>query len=363
VPGLAVQISESGKKTFYIIRKLNGRPKRFRIGGFGELSVEVARKRATSFNADISTGIDPTGERLAARNEMTIAVAFERYVDSLIKRGCRSMKERRRCFEKYCTSIHRQRLSEITSDCLESLHRRIGRDNGKTMANRVIQMVGAVFHFVSRKDPSAPNPAKAVDLFPERSRDRFLSGDEMRRFMLALEIESDLWKDYFLTLLLTGARRSNVERMAWCDLSIDRGLWRVPGEESKNNEPLIIILSAPVIRILQRRKNTTAGSEWVFPSPVDIAKPIQEPRRAWRRILKSAGIENLRIHDLRRSLGSWLASGGASLPMVGRILGHKTASATMVYARLDLDPVRAALESVTNSMLSLPEPGRQAVDP
>jgi integrase len=78
---------------------------------------------------------------------------------------------------------------------------------------------------------------------------------------------------------------------------------------------------------------------------------LVEPKTAWARILKRAGLQNLRLHDLRRTLGSWQAATGASLPIIGKSLGHKSLAATQVYARLNLDPVRAAVNTATDAML------------
>lgn len=78
---------------------------------------------------------------------------------------------------------------------------------------------------------------------------------------------------------------------------------------------------------------------------------LMEPRKGWERILKRAGIEDLRIHDLRRTLGSWQAKTGASLAIIGKSLNHKHQNTTAIYARLDLDPVRASVEKATNAIL------------
>jgi integrase len=110
-----------------------------------------------------------------------------------------------------------------------------------------------------------------------------------------------------------------------------------------------VALSPIVLRLLENRKATSTG-EWVFPGRGRTGHLV-EPKSAWKRILKRAGLQDLRLHDLRRTLGSWQAATGASLPIIGKTLGHKSLSTTQIYARLNLDPVRLAVNTATDAML------------
>ncbi len=85
-------------------------------------------------------------------------------------------------------------------------------------------------------------------------------------------------------------------------------------------------------------------SEWVFPSDKRSNQPLVNANKAWSRIRNRAGLADVRIHDLRRTNGSWLAAQGASLPLIGRVLNHSNPTTTAIYARLDLEPIREALE-------------------
>ncbi len=110
-------------------------------------------------------------------------------------------------------------------------------------------------------------------------------------------------------------------------------------------------LVEPVIEILQARQGN--DSPFVFPGRKSESGHLMEPKRAWKRICQAAGIDGARIHDLRRTMGSWQAKTGASLPIIGKSLNHKSASTTTIYARLDLDPVRSAMEKATEAMLEV----------
>jgi integrase len=153
-------------------------------------------------------------------------------------------------------------------------------------------------------------------------------------------------RDYFLISLLTGARRSNVQEMQWSHIHLERGEWRIP--TTKNGDSQTVTLTSEVVEILRARQGSSPT--WVFPGSGSTGHLV-EPKKAWKRLLERAGIENLRIHDLRRTLGSWQAKTGASLVIVGKSLNHKSPSTTAIYARLDLDPVRESVDRATGAML------------
>jgi len=125
--------------------------------------------------------------------------------------------------------------------------------------------------------------------------------------------------------------------------------WLIPAAKAKSKEPIRVVLSPVALNILQTRKPAST-SEWVFPGRGESGH-LEEPKKAWKRILKRASITDLRLHDLRRTLGSWQAATGASLPIIGKSLGHSSLQATQIYARLDLDPVRASVNKATDAML------------
>ncbi|MHB1926981.1 MAG: site-specific integrase [Leptospirillum sp.] len=160
--------------------------------------------------------------------------------------------------------------------------------------------------------------------------------------------ENPAFKDFILLSLFTGARKSNVLSMRWKDIDFERNVWKIPGELSKNGDPMQIPLGPDVLDILRRRRAETS-SVFVLPGP-GAKGHYMEPKRAWGTLLKRAKLEDLRIHDLRRSMGSWMTIGGTSLPIVGKALGHKTSQATSIYARLNLDPVRAAMDQAVEAM-------------
>jgi integrase len=134
--------------------------------------------------------------------------------------------------------------------------------------------------------------------------------------------------------------------MAWRDIDLAAAVWYLAGQTTKNKLPMAVVLPPPAVGILEHRRD---GSPWVFPADT-AAGHIVDPRKSWARVVKRAGISDLRPHDLRRSLGSWQAIAGASLQIVGASLGHRDPKATAVYARLLLDPVRTSVNQAVANM-------------
>jgi integrase len=239
-------------------------------------------------------------------------------------------------------------LSTIKKADVQALHARVGTENGIYQANRLLALVRSMFNKAEELGYRGDNPGQKIKLFKEQSRDRFLQPGELKAFFAALDAEDDIVRDFYIMLLLTGARRSNVEAMAWADVDLQAAYWRIP--ETKAGMPVVVPLVAPALTILMARADMANGSPWVFPGRK--GKHIANPKDAWKRLVKHAGLSDVRPHDLRRSLGSWMAGQNTSLPIIGRALGHKTAVATMVYSRLSLDPVREAVDRATSAMLA-----------
>ncbi len=137
--------------------------------------------------------------------------------------------------------------------------------------------------------------------------------------------------------------------MKWAHINFDRKVWVIPNEETKTDEDYEIPLVQAALDILERRRKNL--NPFVFPGTGKKGH-FSDPKKAWKRILTKARIENLRIHDLRRSLGSWQAATGANLSIIGKTLSHKNVSTTAIYAQLSIDPVREAMNKATDAMFS-----------
>ena len=231
------------------------------------------------------------------------------------------------------------------------MHQHVSSEHGAYAANRVLALLSILYSKAMEFGLwDKMNPTQGIKKFKEYSRERFLQADELPRFFQSLAAESNKdIRDYVLLSLLTGARRNNVLAMRWEQINFDRQEWQIP--LTKNGTPQLIPLSEESLVILQNR-HKTKQSDFVFPGTGQSGH-LMEPKKGWSRILARANIHDLRIHDLRRTLGSWQAKTGASAVIIGKSLHHKSPSATAIYARLDTDPVRDSVKRATDAMLTV----------
>ena len=345
VKGLVVKVYPTGNKTFFLDVLVDRKHDMFKIGVWPDLNVAMVREKAKKMRADLAQGKNPKAEK---KEGITLGEFFLVYMERHGSEKKSASKDRSH-FERLLKSWQNYRLVDITRSKVEALHKTLGKET-PVQANRVLALLSTMFSkAIIWGYLKTENPCKGLRKFKEVSRNRFLSGEELARFFEALDLtENPAFKDFILLSLFTGARKSNVLGMRWKDIDFERSVWKIPGELSKNGDPMQVPLGADVLEILKRRRAETS-SVFVLPGP-GAKGHYMEPKRAWGTLLKRAKLEDLRIHDLRRSMGSWMTIGGTSLPIVGKALGHKTSQATSIYARLNLDPVRAAMDQAVEAM-------------
>ena len=350
-------VQPSGHRAFFWFRKICGRPTWKTIGTFPDLSIEQARAKSAELNAAIAgwkasdySGDDP----ILRKRDLTLGAVLEDYIEKRLKAHAKNPIQAIRAvrwqFDGYMASWRDRKLGTIRRQDVRVLHAELGEASGKVTANRLVQLVRTLFNWALKSELwRGENPARGITPFPESSRTRFLQPDELPKLFKALSQERNLdLRDFVLLALFTGARRANVLGMRFDQLDLKRGLWTIP--EPKSRVPYTIPLTEEAVEILIVRRRMLQG-EWVFPSDSQTGH-ITEVKRSWKQLLIRAQISGLRIHDLRRTLGSWQAGIGVSLPIIGKTLGHQSSDATEVYARLRLDPVRKAIDAATRAMLT-----------
>ncbi|PQO21989.1 recombinase XerD [Rhodobacteraceae bacterium WD3A24] len=357
--GLVMAVTAAGTKTFYLYKRIDGRPERLKLGRFPDMSVENARKAAMAAKGKIAGGANPQKEKRAVRDEMTFGQLFAEYMEKYSKLHKRSWRYDEREVNKFLSRWFNRKISSFERPEVERLHARIGKEHGTYQANRLLERIRSIFNKAIEWGWQGTNPATGVRKFKEQSRDRFLQPDELPHFFEALANEpNEAARDFFMISLLTGARKSNTLAMRWRDINFAAATWRVP--ETKNGEAQTIHLPEQAVELLKERKLASDGP-WVFPGSGREGH-LADPKKAWQRILAEAGIEDLRIHDLRRTLGSYQAATGASAYIIGKSLGHKSPQSTAVYARLNLDPVRESVNKATATMFGYVRANRAGGD-
>lgn len=348
--GLSLYITANGTISFFIRKRIYGRDERVIIGNFPEMSIENARKQSLNIKSQVAEGIDPNEDKRKMRAEITFYEMFTQFMERYSKISKKSWQYDEREVNKFLQHWFKRKASQISKSEIQRLHEKIRNDNGLYQANRILERIRAIYNKAIEWGWDGTNPSLGIKKFKEKSRDRFIQPGELPKFFISLEQElNQTIKDYFHMSILTGARKSNLLTMRWKDICFTRNEWKIP--ETKNGDSLNIPLIEEAIEILKNRKEICEGSEYVFPGDGKTGH-LQEPRKGWLRILKRAGIDDLRIHDIRRTMGSYQAIAGASLAVIGKSLGHKSQQATQIYARLHNDPVRESMEKANKIMKS-----------
>lgn len=280
---------------------------------------------------------------------MTLGSAFEYYMQHHGARR-KTASQMRANFNRYLRGIANRPVDQIKSSDLLELRDYMGENIGHAAANRALEIVSAVYNKCRRWGViDVQNPADAVSLFSIEARDRFLSTEEINRFLEAVEkCTSRTFRAWILLCLYTGAREANVRAMRWCDIDMQARTWRIP--YTKSGRPHVIPLIQEAIGVIESQRGL--NSEWVLPGQDGH---IARNNRAWSALLKSANLsEDTRLHDLRRTMGSWQAKTGSTLHVIGKTLGHTNTGATAIYAQLDVEPIRESMEKAVRGMRGVP---------
>jgi integrase len=348
--GLSAYLTSNGVISFFIRKRIHGKDERIHLGHFPELSIENARKKALSAKADVARGIDPNEEKKRLKQEITFGTMFREFMERYSKKFKKSWIYDEREINRFMASFFSRKACQITKIEIQALHEKIRDESGLYQANRLLERVRAIYNKAIEWGWQGANPTQGIKKFKEKSRQRFLRKDEMPRFFKAIAEETNASaRDFILLSLLTGARKSNVLSMQWQDIKFSLSEWHI--KETKNGESHVIPLTKPALDILQERQKSIQG-QYVFPGEGRKGY-LTDPKKAWARILKRAEISDLRIHDLRRTLGSWMGAVGATTAIIGKTLAHKSVEATKVYERIDIDPVREFITRANEAILKV----------
>jgi integrase len=358
VRGLGLRVTASGAKSFVFEARIKGRPRRLTLAPWPDLTVVLARQRAIEIRAAMARGEDPIAGAEAARRELTFEGLKTSYLERHARPHKRSAWQDENTLRRYVpTSWNGRRVSDVTRADIARLHSKIGGAHGRYAANRMLALLRTMFNLARAWQLfNGDNPAQGLKQFKEQKRERYLKPEELQKVNTALLDEPDWrWRTYFPLCLMLGTRKSELLAMRWTDVDLSARTWRIP--ETKVGNSHLLPLPGPAATMLETLPSR-GQSEWVFPSRESKAGHIVEPAKAWQRIRKSAGVPDVRIHDLRHTLASWLVAEGFNLPLIARALNHTQVSTTNRYAHLALDPVRAALEQTAALMVSQSPSGK-----
>jgi len=343
-----VRVLPSGVRTFYLDYRVDGVGRRPVIASWPAWTVAQARAEARRWRVLIESGRDPYAESEAVRTAPTVRQLAERYVEErLPRKRPGSRRNDVGMLEKWILpSLGNKKVADLRPGDIEALHARITKTGARVHANRVVALVGTMLQLAVRWEYVERNVARgAVERNPEVKRKRYLSSVEIARLSEALSnCSSRPAADAVRLLLLTGARRNEVCAAKWSQFDLAAGKWTKEASETKQKRDHTVPLSAPALELLTKmRAESSPREEHVFPGRNGDGLNI---RGTWESVRKAAGLDDVHLHDLRHSFASILVSSGASLPLIGALLGHTNPATTARYSHLFLDPLREAAERV-----------------
>ena len=357
-PGLVCRVTPGGVKTlcFYRWVPSTGKPERITIGRWPTVSIDTARKCCAAIAAEVALGRSPAQQKRELRAETTLGDLWDRYDTEHLTPHTRekTAKGMRTLWDTYLSrQLKGKRLGEIAHGDLSALHVRIGAKHQRT-ANKVAGLVRALYRKAAQWGYAGPNPATGMHMFATASRERFLLPEELPKFLQEVQASPSPYNRLWHLLLFTGVRLNNMLAARWEQFDLDAGLWQVPGSAHKNRQPHALPLLPEAVALLRvQLAAVPKHCEWLWPAETKVGHLTQNSiRNEWADLCERAEVPGLWRHDLRRTVGSYLAMSGASLPMVGKALGHRSVQASQVYARLTLDPVREAMAGALKGVAS-----------
>ncbi len=374
--GFALRVWRTGVKSYVVQYRVGegrtGVKRTLTLGKHGTLAPDQARAMAKQVLADVSKGKDPQGSKVEEANAMTLAELIAIYLADIaaMKKPATVRQYTDKLNKVSASKLGKVKAAAITTTELAKFHRSLS--DTPYSANRTMAALSAMFGWASKRHYTGErNPARGIERFREEGRERYLTAEELSRLGDALalaESEGLPWQlregakakhrardenqrtilDPFAVaairlLLLTGCRLREILDLAWTDIDFEQGLLRL--RDSKTGKKTVV-LNAPALAVLDGLprygrfviSGANAGSK--------SEKPRSDLNKPWRAVKAAAGIDELRIHDLRHSHASVAAGLGLSLPMIGKLLGHSQPQTTARYAHLANDPLRAASEKI-----------------
>jgi integrase len=344
LPCFGVRVYPNGRRVFVCSYRVQGRKRLATLGRGDVLRLDAARKKAVSYLGQVAEGVDPQAPKDTLKAAGTVKSLAEAYIGRHAKLKKNTWVEDESYLARHLLPRFGTRLAlAITTDDMAALHAQIGSKHPYA-ANRLLEIVRKMYN-LGRKWGLVPadkaNPASGVERFPETKRRRFVTPDELPRLSKAIDQEADEYVRHAVwLLLLTGLRRGELLNAKWSDIDWKQRTLSIP--KTKNGEALLAPLSHAAISRLKTVPQLQ-GNPYIICGR-KAGQHLVNLTDAWSRIRKAAGLNDLRIHDLRRTVGSWLVRDGASLHLVGSVLNHKDQKTTAGYAYFQTKERHRALD-------------------
>lgn len=346
--GFGLRVYPSGKKTYLVQYRSGRRTRRHTIGQHGALTADEARTRAKQLLGDIARGGDPSAEKRAKMHAPTVAGLCDRFLDEYVDQHCKPTTAR-----DYRSNIRRfirprlgpLSIAEVTRADVVAFHHALRET--PYQANRTVIMLSKLFNLAEDWGlrQAGSNPARRIKKFPEKEKKRYLSDEEQSRLGQALfaALEAGEVSEYvvaaFYLLMLTGCRLREIQTLKWEYVTATH--LELPDSKTGRRRIPLPREARDVIDALPRRE----GNPYVILG-ANTEGHYNDLQKPWRKIRARAGLEDVRLHDLRHTYASVAITNGIDPFMLKEIMGHKNLSTTLRYAHLADDAVQRAAGSV-----------------
>lgn len=354
VPGFGIRISSSGVKSWVVLYRHKGRKRRHTLGTYPAMTLADAYEKARQSLNQAANGTDPAGDKRAERLADTFGDLAEEYMQLHAMRKKKHWQpDEQKLKHDLLPKWKNLKAKEITRRDVIQLLDEIVERGAPIQANRVLALIRKMFNFAISRDIVQHSPCQAITMPSKaQSRDRVLTGDEIKRFWESAGQEDILIASILKLRLLTAQRGGEIESMAWSDVDFNSAVWTIPAERAKNGLAHRVPLSAQALEIMKSLAVSRGDSPWVFPSPYVKDAHIENVQKAIQRVRSREGFEvDFVGHDLRRTAASHMASMGVSRLVISKILNHVETGVTAVYDRHSYDAEkRTALDAWSNRL-------------
>lgn len=350
-----------GEKTkiYYFMKKVSGRVIYARLGDSNNTSIKTAREGITDTIKITNAGKNPNDEKKKLRQDITVKEFFDDFYfpnHSKLRKTPDSQDRDESTLRLHISKeLQRRRMQDIARADMERLHNTVRKNtNSIYAANCALKLMRQMFNKAIDWGLPIINPAARIKIFKEVQRDRFLQPEELPLFFDALEKHPNTqFKNFIKLCLFVGQRRCNMQALRWSDINFERGALYI--EKTKTGKPQVVPLPQQAIDILQEMYKHRK-SEWLFPSHRSQSGHLENPQMSWRPFVKGAGLENLRMHDLRRTFASYQAITGSSNEIIGKSLGDESPAVIPIYARMTEAPVRQSIQNAADAIFPMVAP-------
>jgi integrase len=355
VPGFGVRVMPSGLKSFiFQYRTRTGGQGRQTVGRYPSMTVDAARRAARTLRTHVDEGRNPSQERKAGRDAPTMSRLVDFYTgDYALSRGLQpsTVKSMRGLLDRFVLpTLGTRKVADIRITDIRKVHADARDHVSRYRANYMRAGLNRMFVLANQNEWCTGNPCKGVERYDEDKRETYLSLDEVHRLLAACDAYPDQNAANAVRMLLwTGARLREVLHASWNEFDFDKRIWVKPSHHTKTKIRHQVQLADIIVELLRKMHREQGETSHLFPGR-GLDKPRVDLQRPWAALCAAAGLSGYRIHDLRRTYASFMASGGATLSTIGQALGHTQASTTMRYAFLLPDTQRDAANRAVGKM-------------